>query len=223
VSVIFRNAAAGDSPGLAELIHLADQAHYTTSGYALTIGGSREHQLSELSKLVRAKARSLYHFSHFEVAEAEDGNIVASVAGFDREQTDAQMVAALEEIGWEARTIEELAERIGPLAECMPEELPCTWTIEHVATLPSHRGLGLARKLLERVLLRGAERGFLLATVDVFLGNSKARALYQSAGFEMIGEFGHGPMREILGRDALERMMQPLPGRLAGTIEDPVR
>jgi len=105
----------------------------------------------------------------------------------------------------------------------MPEESPCTWTIEHVATLSSHRGLGLARRLLDRVLLRGAERGFLLATVDVFLGNSKARALYQGAGFETIGEFGHGPMREILGRDALERMVQPLPGRLAGTIEDPVR
>jgi ribosomal protein S18 acetylase RimI-like enzyme len=205
---------------LAELIHLADLAHYSTSGYEVSIGGSREHQVGEIAKLVRAEARSQFHFSHFDVAVMEDGTIASAVAGFDRSETDLQMVPALQQIGWDKQAIEELAKRIGPLGASVPEEIPGTWTIEHVATLPGFRGQGLARRLLDRVLERGAGRGYLNASVDVFLGNSKARAIYEAAGFRKTGEFGHGPMREILGRDGVERMMKLL---VAVTIKDPAR
>ena len=218
--MLLRTAVADDADGLADLIYLADLAHYTTSGYALSIGGTKEHQLAEIAKLVSADARSPFHFTHFDVAEVPDGSIAASVAGFDRTETDPQMIPALEEIGWDAHTIEQLTERIGPVAACVPEQHERAWTIEHVATLPLYRGQGLAPRLLARALARGAERGYGQATVDVFIGNSKARAIYEAAGFTKTCEFGHGPMREILGRDAVERMMRPLAGTiLAGTIK----
>jgi ribosomal protein S18 acetylase RimI-like enzyme len=177
----------------------------------LTIGGSREHQLDEIAKLVRAEARSALHFSHFDVAEVDDGTIAASVAGFDREEADSWMVSALREIGWGDQTIERLQQRIAPLSPCLPNEPECTWRIDHVATLPPHRGKGFARRLLDHALARGVEQGYSRAVLDMLLGNSRARALYEAAGFQTAGEFGRGPMREIFGRDALERMVRPLP------------
>ena len=209
-SRFFRPAVADDAASLAELMYLADQAHYSTSGYAVSIGGSREHQLAELAKLAQAGARSQFHYSHFDVAVSDDGAIAASVAGFDRQQTAAQTGNALEEIGWDASVLEALAGRIGPLGDTFLEEEPGAWTIEHVATLPQYRGQGLARRLLERVLARGAAQGFARACVDVFSGNHKAHALYEAAGFRQVATFGHESLRRILGRDPLIRMMRPL-------------
>ncbi|HEY3742516.1 MAG TPA: GNAT family N-acetyltransferase [Bryobacteraceae bacterium] len=209
----FRTARSDDPAGLAELIYLADLAHYPSSGYALSIGGTREHQLSQISKLVRAKAESPFHFSHFDVAEANGGSTIAAcVAGFDKARTDPQMVPALLEIGWSSQEIEETGHRIAPIVDCVPEVPPGTWTIEHVATLPHYRGQGLARQLLERALNRGAALGYVKASLDVFIGNTKARALYAAAGFTHVCEFGHGPMRQYLGRDPVERMGRSLVG-----------
>lgn len=208
--ILFRIATPDDAAGLAELIYLADQAHYAISGYAFSIGGTREHQLNEITKLVRARAESPFHYSHFDIAEAGDGTIAASVAGFDKALTDPNMVPALLEIGWTEQAVEDAGRRIAPIVDCVPEELPGTWTIEHVATLPGYRGQGLARQLLDRALNRGAARGYTRASVDVFLGNVKARSIYENAGFRRVSEFGHRPMRELLGRDPIERLIRPL-------------
>jgi GNAT superfamily N-acetyltransferase len=206
--MLLRTAIAGDASGLAELIYLADQAHYATSGFALSIGGTREHQLNEITKLVRASAKSPFHFSHFDIAEALDGTVAASVAGFDRSKTERQIEIALLEIGWTPEEIGGLVKRITPLAECFPPEPPRTWTIDHVATLPRYRGQGLARRLLDRALARGISHGCERAAVDVFTGNSIARTLYLNAGFEPAGIFGHEPLRRLLNRDPLERLVQ---------------
>jgi len=203
----FRAARVGDAPALAELIHMADLAHYQSSGFAVSIGGTRGHQLGELAKLARAQARSQFHYSHFDVA-VDQGMIVASVAGFDRMLTDEQMNPALVEIGWSSKAIEGLIERIGPIAECSPVDAPGAWTIDHVATLPQYRGQGLAGRLLGRALERGAAQGYERAVVDVFAGNSKARAIYVRAGFQPACTYGHELLRRILNRDPLERLVR---------------
>jgi ribosomal protein S18 acetylase RimI-like enzyme len=204
--MIFREAVASDAEALAELIYLADQSQYATSGYATTIGGTRQRQIAVLAKLAKAEAKSQFHYSHFDVAEEEsEGKVAACVAGFDRSLADAQINPALIEIGWTAEEIEALIERVGELANCLPQDPPGTWTIEHVATLPRFRGRGLATHLLKRALSRGAQRGYERAVVDVFAGNTAARAVYERAGFEFQRQFGHQPLREILDRDPLER------------------
>jgi hypothetical protein len=43
---LYRPAEAPDSTALAEIIYIADQAHYPTSGFDLSIAGSRDHQVS---------------------------------------------------------------------------------------------------------------------------------------------------------------------------------
>lgn len=205
-----RRGAFDDAAGLAELILLADQAHYASSGYAISLGGTRDYQWQQLAKLTQAGAPSQFHYSHFDVAVAEGGTVAAAVAAFDRAATDSRGYSALEQIGWNAEAIEALMERIGPVAASFPADEPGSWTIEHVATLPQYRGLGLASALLERAIARGAEQGFRQAVVDVFAGNSKACAVYEALGFRQTLAFGHEPLRRILDRDPLIRLVRPL-------------
>ncbi len=208
--MLFRAATPEDAPVLGEFLYLADLSHYSTSGFEISLGGDREYQICTLAKLARTEARSQFHYSHFEVATTCDGTAVASVAGFDRSQTDAQGAAALEQIGWNNDAIEALVERIGPVGVAFPPEEPGTWTIEHVATLPAFRRQGLSRRLLERVVARGRQKGYRTATVDVFEGNDQARAFYETSGFRPILAFGHEPLRRILNRDPLIRLMRRL-------------
>lgn len=209
--MLFRAAAPGDASALGDFLYLADLSHYETSGFAVSLGGSRQYQIETLAKLAQTEARSQFHYSHFDVATTDDGTPVASVAGFDRSQTDAQGAAALEQIGWTPNAIEGLVERIGPVGIAFPPEEPSTWTIEHVATLPAYRRQGLSRQLLERVVARGFEQGYKHACVDVFDGNDAARALYETAGFRPNLSFGQEPLRRILGRDALIRLVRRSP------------
>lgn len=202
--MMLRPAAPEDSRALAELIYLADKAHYFTSGYEFSLGAN---PLSTLAKLTSAPARSQFHYSHFDVAVERSGaHAAAAVAGFDRASASEQAGDALLQIGWTPEQIQALVERVTPLAEDFPEEPPNTWTIEHVATFPQYRGQGLIKRLLAKSLHRAARQGFATASVDVFEGNHRALSIYEAAGFRPVATFGHEPLRRILNRDPLIRL-----------------
>ena len=206
----FRPAISQDAPQLAELIHIADQAHYPTSGYAFSIGGTRTHQIDELTKLIHTHAPSQFHYSHFDVAVTRDGVLAASVAAFDRTDANSHLRGALKEIGWTNDHIDTLGEQLAPFDGSYPEDEPGSWTIEHVATLASFRGQGLIHHLLAQAIERGRTKGFTLAVVDVFDGNRKAQAVYEAAGFRPITAFGHVPLRQIFNRDPLIRCQRSI-------------
>jgi ribosomal protein S18 acetylase RimI-like enzyme len=201
-----RAARPDDAAALAVLMEMADRAHYPASGYAVSLGGTREFQLGALARLACATSRSGFHYSHFEVAEDEAGNVVASVAGFERPEADQLVIAALAETGWTEEASAGLFERISGLGGCFPPDQPGTWTIEHVAVLPEFRGRGLAGALLARVLERGSALHFRHASVDVFQGNTAARHTYLKAGFQSVCTFGQAEFERILNRNALERL-----------------
>jgi ribosomal-protein-alanine N-acetyltransferase len=56
--------------------------------------------------------------------------------------------------------------------------------IATIATHPSWRGCGLGQSLMLALLDTAIERGAALATLEVRVGNSPARRLYQKLGFE---------------------------------------
>jgi hypothetical protein len=87
MSIAYRPATPGDAAALAELIYLAGQSQYSDSAYNLSLGGSRDEQLNEIKRLTKTESRSWFHYSHFEVAEAE-GRVIAGAAGFDRITAD---------------------------------------------------------------------------------------------------------------------------------------
>jgi [ribosomal protein S18]-alanine N-acetyltransferase len=61
----------------------------------------------------------------------------------------------------------------------------------HIATIASHpgwRGCGLGQCLMLALLDRAIARGAVLATLEVRVGNTPARRLYEKLGFEEAGE-----------------------------------
>src|SRR4051794_17007956 len=106
-----RAASPNDATALAELIYIADQAHYSNSAFDLTLGGTRASQLQAIAKLTTTEARSLFHYSHFEVAEI-NGQVVASVAGFDKLIADPLIAPALEQIGWTPEAVQSLDQEL---------------------------------------------------------------------------------------------------------------
>jgi GNAT superfamily N-acetyltransferase len=205
MDVRLRTATPCDAPALAVLIYLAAKSHYENSGYDISLGGSYEHQLEQIAALTVTEARSWFHCSHFVVAEMH-GRIVAGAAGFDRIRTEAAIPAALMEIGWTPEAIGALECKLERLYAAFPDEPAGCWTVDHVAVLPDCLGMGLGRKVVERIVQAGIEGGYELFKLDVFAGNAIARRLYEAAGFEVTEVLGGDALRVLLGRDPIERM-----------------
>jgi len=200
-----RPARPSDSDTLAELIYISAQSHCLTSGYNLSLGGSREEQIAQLEKLTRTKAPSWFHYGHIDVAEV-GGRAVAQAAGFERRAADAAVDAALVEIGYSPAEIEALNQRIAAVYACYPPEPKNYWTIEHVGVLPEFRRQGLARAVVLCAMERGRKLGFRNCMLDEFKGNTAARALYESLGFRVTATFGEETLPKLLDREGIERM-----------------
>jgi ribosomal protein S18 acetylase RimI-like enzyme len=56
--------------------------------------------------------------------------------------------------------------------------------IHDLAVLPSHRGQGIGRKLLQKVIEIASERKYCKVTLEVRDDNPNAQVLYKSLGFE---------------------------------------
>jgi GNAT superfamily N-acetyltransferase len=204
-----RPARQDDAAALGELIYIAGQSQYSSSGYDCSIGGSRATQIDELARLVAAKSPSSFHYSHFEVAESP-AQIVAAAAGFDRLRCDQFLHRALTEAGWSEERIAAMEHRMAPIFRALPPELPDYWTLDHVAVLPAWRGKGLARLCLMKIIRRGEAMGLPQSKVDVFRGNSPARSLYESLGYKLRQVFDDPAFRLPLRRDPIERLMREL-------------
>ena len=69
----------------------------------------------------------------------------------------------------------------------------CLWEIGHeihitnLAVHPEWRHRGMARQLLGAALIQGVARGVTLAFLEVRPSNTRALALYESLGFQVIG------------------------------------
>ena len=62
------------------------------------------------------------------------------------------------------------------------------WQIANVAVAPAYRGRGISRQLVEKALEHATQAGGQWAVLQVYAGNTVARHLYQSLGFEDVGE-----------------------------------
>jgi len=69
---------------------------------------------------------------------------------------------------------------------------------------PVHRRKGIGRRLVKEVIAWVREQGAFRVKLHVTVGNSQARALYESVGFEPDGELE--PVRE--GSDLMEQPME---------------
>jgi ribosomal protein S18 acetylase RimI-like enzyme len=93
---------------------------------------------------------------------------------------------------------------------CIMESDNDLWTIENVATMPAHRGRGLARALLEDALAEGRARGFTRAQITFLIGNDTAERVYARAGFTFDDERRHPAFEAAVGAAGLRRFVREL-------------
>jgi ribosomal protein S18 acetylase RimI-like enzyme len=81
-----------------------------------------------------------------------------------------------------------LQKRASKLLACLPKVIDGAWIIDSVATLPEHRGKGVAKGLLNEILKKGKNQGHSTAQLNMYIGNEPALNLYLKFGFEIVEE-----------------------------------
>lgn len=72
----------------------------------------------------------------------------------------------------------------------LPESEDCV-EIRRMRVDPDHQGNGYGRRVLERLEARAIEEGYARAVLETHERLSAARALYEDAGYETVGERSH--------------------------------
>lgn len=80
--------------------------------------------------------------------------------------------------------------------------------LEGLCVREGHRGYGVGSALIEAICDEARARGHSEVRLDVTLGNSRARALYERAGFTAIGEERLGALALLFGYRGATRMMR---------------
>ncbi len=207
MKALIRSATPGDGATRARLIYFAAKSHLDFASCDLTLSGTSEYKMQQLQNLVLSKTRTWFHYSLFLVVEF-NGEVAAGLSGYHSHEVGAHKLRdALHEIGWNDAEIEALNCRLRPILLCSPPEPIEAWTIDHVATLPKFRRLGLMEMLLKRMLESGHTEGFSLAQLDIYSGNTPAREIFEKVGFRIVEEYTHPQFEKAMNCPGVARMV----------------
>ena len=192
MSITIRNARADDAPFLATVMLMASRSQLSRGLWDQFVNGTQEQCLSFLRKLAVTKMPHLFHHDVFLIAE-KDGKAAAGLSGYDpvtegMPRFIQALPEALEPLGWSRSDFQAAAGRMSSYERCMPEEIPGVWVVESVAALPDARKEGLVSLLIAEILARGKARGYAMAQISIFTGNTPARRAYEKAGFHYADE-----------------------------------
>ena len=209
-----RPAEPEDSTFLADVILMASRSHLPRGLWDLVIDSEAEDRLVFLEVLTLIDAPSFCNYENFVVVTVDD-QPVAALAGFDANRpgflSPGQLIAeGFNELGWSGAELSSAFERLGAYQTAVPEPAKGLWTIEWVATLPSFRRQGFVRRLLERTLADGRDRGLRRAQVTTFLDNVAARQAYLRQGFTLAEERRHADFERLVGSPGLVRFEREL-------------
>ncbi|HEY6931722.1 MAG TPA: amino acid adenylation domain-containing protein [Thermoanaerobaculia bacterium] len=204
---LIRRARTQDAAVLAELILIAGESP-SGGSYDILFGGDRSSQREQLARLVLSGTLTDFHYSHFFVAELE-GEVAAGASGFDPSTSGKRnVVPALQENGWSQAEIADAMERMSPVLRCAADEPKGIWVLEHIATLPRFRRLGLAKRVVSAAIEEGFRAGFDRVQLSLLLGNEVARKLYISLGFREGGPPRKDPRFEaVMGTPGAETLV----------------
>ena len=82
------------------------------------------------------------------------------------------------------------------------------WLIEHVASLPLHRGRGLVQALINHALATGKAAGFKRASISFLIGNEAAQRCFAKAGFAFTEEKRHSDFEALTHAAGFRRFVR---------------
>jgi|SRR5581483_2255291 GNAT superfamily N-acetyltransferase len=210
---VMRAALRQDADFLAWVILTASRGHLARGWFDIALNQPEERCLQFLRRLATTEAPSWWHYSRFLVAESE-GRAVAALSAFPAGEayplSQAAMSEAADALRLPASEQSAIWQRGAYIFLCTIDGHDDCWTLENIATLPSHRGYGVTMALLTRAAEEGAARGFKEAQITSFIGNEPARHAYEKAGYRCIDERCHPDFEAIAGTPGLQRFLRSL-------------
>ena len=188
-----RHAGPEDASFLAQAILIAGRAHVTKGIWEVVLGGTEEECVDFLHHITITRIPHLFHYSYYLIAEDDASRPIGSLGGYDPEISGYHALQqaipeVVQKLHLPAQFKDVLAERAAKTLACLPHVIAGAWVIDSVATLPEHRGKGVAEQLLTRILAIGKQQGHATAQVNMYIGNEPALHLYRKFGFEIIEE-----------------------------------
>jgi ribosomal protein S18 acetylase RimI-like enzyme len=181
-ALALRAARVEDAGAVAELIHSTSEAMYER------FAGNRGSSLRALRAAFRRRGNGV---SREVVTVAElGGEVAGAMAAFPAAEAGRRAQRFLRLLlvrtpPWTWRSTLRIY-RLG--AELAPPPPVDSFYVDSLAASPAHRRAGVATALLEAATRRAREQGLACVALATAADNADARALYEHAGFEAVGE-----------------------------------
>jgi ribosomal protein S18 acetylase RimI-like enzyme len=184
------DATPKHAPFIAWTMLTAARSHLDAGFWDLFSGADERDTLALLEQLTVTGAQHWAHHSIFIVAEI-DGQPTSALSGYVQRETNESTLAAplastMSALGKPESALAGGLTRAGSIMNVAPDHDDDTWVVEHVATAPEFRRRGLTDRLLSEMLDRGRKRGCTTADIGVLMGNDRAQAAYEKAGFSVV-------------------------------------
>jgi ribosomal protein S18 acetylase RimI-like enzyme len=203
-----RPARPEDAGFIARNILAAQRGHLPRGWFDIALGRPDAECLAFVEQIATARKPSWWHTSQFIIAEIE-GKPAAALCAMPAAGTRAAARSAIGEVadktGLDASELAAIFRRGAYAAGCWVQGGDGDWLIEHVATLPAHRGRGLVQALIDHALAAGKAAGFKRASISFLIGNEAAERCYAKAGFAFAEEKRDSDFEVLTGAPGFRR------------------
>ena len=203
-----RRAGPEDAGFIARTILAAQRGHRPRGWFDIALGWPEPKCIDFVERIATAQRQSWWHVSQFLIAEAE-GEPGAALCAMPAAGTRAAARLAIKEVADKTDlNASELAAILGRgayTADCWVQGGDDDWLLEHVASLPAHRGRGLVQALIGHALAAGHAAGFSRASISFLIGNDAAERCYARAGFVFAEERRETAFEALIGAPGFRR------------------
>jgi GNAT superfamily N-acetyltransferase len=208
VTPTIRPATSEDAGFVARTVLAAQRGHRPRGWFDIALDWPEPQCLDFIRKVAVTRTISWWHASQFLIAEVEGAPAAALCALPSRGSRAAARQAIAEaatEIGLDTSRLSAIGQRGAYSGARWVQGDDSHWMIEHVASDPAHRGLGLMQALIERGLAAGKAAGFERVSISFLIGNEPAERCYAKAGFAFAEEKRDPAFEAITGAPGFRR------------------
>jgi ribosomal protein S18 acetylase RimI-like enzyme len=208
-----RPARTDDAGFIARNILASQRGPLPRGWFDIALGWGEPQCLAFVERIAVAQKSSWWHVSQFIIAEVE-GKPAASLCALPASGTGPAAKAAIEAAavasGLGASDVAAIFQRGAYTRNCWVQGGEGDWLIEHVATLPAHRGRGLVQALIDHALAAGRAAGFARASISFLIGNEAAERCYAKAGFSFAEEKRDPEFEALTGAPGFRRFVRAI-------------
>jgi RimJ/RimL family protein N-acetyltransferase len=206
-----RPARPDDAAFIARNILMAQRGHRPRGWFDIALGWPEPQCLRFMERVAIARRKSWWHVSQYIIAEIE-GEPAAALCAVPASGTRGAAQAAIEEvageIGLSSQELAAIFKRGTYSHACWIQGGEEDWLVEHVASLPPHRGGGLVQTLIGNALAAGKAAGYRRASISFLIGNDAAERCYGKAGFAFAEEKRDATFEALIGAPGFRRFQR---------------